>query len=170
MLPQSIRNGRSTQAHTGHLEQINLSCCNGCLDCTVWGCWCQSDTSTLLGISSLERILYPRGNSCQLGRETSSVLLLCWGNSNLGDILSNLREITTRQCYYRYRLDSTFCLFKKNRNRRSGHFSEARTCTWPSLCISIREGKVFCRLHYPLSPDNLGVHCRGFYWQSQVDT
>ena len=162
MLSQSIRNGKSTLAHTGHLGQIDLSCCNDCLDCTVSGYWCQLDTSTLSGISSLERIPFPRGNNCQLGRGTSSVLQLCWGNSNLGDIFSNLREIRTRQCYCRYHLDRTFCLFRKNRNRRSDHFSEAHTCTWPSQCTSIREDKVICRLHYPLSPDNLWVRCRGF--------
>ena len=162
MLLQSIRNGRSNLVHTGHLGQIDLSCCNGCLDCTVSGYWCQLDTSTRLGISSLERIPYPQGNSCQLGRGKSSVLLLCWGNSNQVDIFSNLRYFTMRQCYCRYHQSRAFCLFTRSRNRRRGHFFEAHTCTWPSLCSSILEGKVFCRLHYPLSPDNLWYHCRVF--------
>jgi len=154
-LSQIIRICRNNQDHTGHLEQIDLSSCNDYLDCTVSGCWCQSDTSTLLGISTLEMILFPRGNSFLLGRGTSWGLLLSSGNSNLVGIFGNLKQIRTHQCYYRYHLDRASCLFRKNRNRRRCHFSEARTCTWPSQCTSIREGKVLCRFPSPLDPDIL---------------
>lgn len=162
MLSQSTQNGRSSLVHTGHLEQIDLSCCSDCLGCTGSGYWCQSGTSTRWGISSLDWIQSPPGNSCQLGRGTSWVLLLCWGNSNLADTLNNLRWITTHQCYCRYHQDRTFCLFTRRRNRTKGHFSEARTCTWPSQCTSIRVGKVLCMLHSPLDPDILWVRCTGF--------